>query len=100
MEPKSLTSAQKLAILLNLPAIILGIPIALAFFHGNNIASLYGAVPFVPPAWSGIGRWLDRLLGHTPSLQRERRTWREVFAVLSTILLCLGIVSITPAVLD
>lgn len=97
MEPKPLTSAQKLAILLNLPAMVLGIPIALVFFHGNNIGSLYGAVPFVPLVWYGIGRWLDKVLGHIPPLQRERRAWREVFAVFSTILLCLGIVGITPA---
>ena len=95
MERKPLTSAQKIAILLNLPAMVLGIPIALVFFHGNNIASLYGAVPFVPLVWSGVGRWLDRLLGHISPLQRERRTWRKVFAVLSTIFLCLGILSIT-----
>ena len=80
MERKPLTSAQKLAILLNLPAMALGIPIALAFFYGNNIASLYGAVPFVPLVWSGVGRWLEGPLGHISPLQRERRTWRKVFA--------------------
>jgi hypothetical protein len=44
MEPKPLTPAQKLVILLNFPALILGIPFALVFFHGSDMASLYAAM--------------------------------------------------------
>jgi len=95
-EPKPLRPAQKLGIVLNLPALILGIPIALAFFQGNDIGSLYAAAPFVPFVWYGVGSWLDRLVGNIPPLAPQRRTWRGLFAVVSTILLCVGIASITP----
>jgi hypothetical protein len=96
MQPKPLTAAQKLAILLNLPAMVLGMPIALVFFHGNNVGSVYGAVPFVPLVWSGIGRWLDRLLGYIPPLQHERRIWRDVSAILSGFVFFAGSLSMTP----
>jgi len=96
MEPKPLTPPQKVGILLNLPALVLGMPIALAFFGGNDIGSPYAAVPFVPFVWYGVGRWLDRLVGNIPALAHRRRTWRAVFAVVSTILLCVGLASITP----
>ena len=70
------------------------------FLHGGTISiAVRGGAVRAPRlvVWSGVGRWLDRLLGHISPLQRERRTWRKVFAVLSTIFLCLGILSITPA---
>ncbi len=96
MEPKPPVPAEKIAILLNLPALILGIPLVLVFFQGCNIASLYAAMPFVPLVWYCIGWWLDRFLGRIPRTQEVSRTWREGFAVLFAVLLCLSIASITP----
>lgn len=58
--------AQKLAIVLNLPALVLAIPITLVLFRGSDMGLLDASVPFAPLVWYGIGRWLDRLLGYTP----------------------------------
>jgi hypothetical protein len=95
-EPMPLTSEQKIAILLNLPAMFAAIPIAVVFFRGSDTGLLYAPLPFVPLLWYGIGRWLDRLLGHIPVSRRIHKTWRGLFAALSVGLLCLSIASITP----
>ena len=95
-EPKPLSRAQKIAIVLNLPAFLAVIPIVATFFPGNDLADLYGSTPFVPPIWVGIGRWLDGMLGYAPRRRPVRRTWDGLFVVLSLGLLGLSIVSITP----
>ena len=96
MEPKPLLPAQKIAILLNLPALFLAIPVALMFFHGDDMASLYAAVPFVPLVWYGVGRWLDGLFGYVSRPHAVPR-WSGLFAVLSTGLLILSVLMVTPA---
>jgi len=97
MEPKPLLPAQKIAILLNLPALLLAIPVALMFFHGDDMASLYAAVPFVPLVWYGVGRWLDGLFGYVSRSHAVHRVWSGLFAVLSTGLLILSVLMVTPA---
>jgi len=51
IEPKPLTSASKIALLLNLPSLLLAIPVAAAVFHGTEAVVLYAALPFVPLVW-------------------------------------------------
>jgi hypothetical protein len=97
MEPKPLLPAQKIAILLNLPALFLAIPVALMLFHGDDLASLYAAVPFVPLVWYGVGRWLDGLFGYVSRSHAVPRVWSGLFAVLSTGLLILSVLMVTPA---
>ncbi len=97
LEPKPLNPAQKLAILLNLPALIAAVPIVMVFFPGRDIATLYASLPFVPLVWYGIGRWVDGLLGYISASSPRRGNWRRLFAVLSLSLLCLGIIMLTPA---
>lgn len=96
MEPRPLKPAQKLAFVANLPALVLAMPIALMFLQSNDIGSLYASLPFVPLVWYSVGRWLDRLMGYISQSHQPRRAWRRLFTVISTILLCLSIASITP----
>ena len=96
IEPRPLTPAQKLAILLNLPALVLAIPITLMLFQGSETGSLYAAVPFVPLIWYCVGRWLDGLLGYIGHSNFVRRRRRPLVA-LSTILLTLSVLTVTPA---
>ena len=92
MPPPPLTAAQKTALVLNLPALFLCIPALLVFSVGSLLTSL----PFVPLVWYGVGRWLDKLMGYVPQPRQLRRKWRWLFAILSAILVCLGIATITP----
>src|SRR5882724_12972563 len=95
LEPKPLTRAQKLATLLNLPALVLAIPIATAF-HANDVGLLGAAVPFVPILWYLIGRWLDGILGYVERSHVVPRVWSGLFAVVSTGLLTVSVLTVTP----
>jgi hypothetical protein len=97
IEPKPLTPTQKLATLLNLPALVLAIPITLMLFHGSEMGSLYAAVPFVPLVWYCVGRWLDGLLGYIKHSHVVPRCWGRPLVALSTILLTLSVLAVTPA---
>ena len=94
MEPKPLTPAMKVAMVLNLPALLAGVPIAAFLFHESDMSLLCVSTLFVPPLWFGIGCWVDGLLGYRPV--RASRPWRGFWTVLSAILLCASIVSVTP----
>jgi len=91
-----LTVAQKAAVVLNLPALILSIPAVLALSRSGNVGSLFASLPFVPLVWYGVGRWVDRLVGYAPQPRQLRRKWRWVFAIISATVLCLGIATVTP----
>jgi hypothetical protein len=95
LEPKPLTTAQKLAILLNLPALVLAIPIAIAF-HASEVGMLCAAVPFVPILWYLIGRWLDGILGYIKRSPVVPRIWSRLFAVVSACLLTISALTVTP----
>jgi len=97
IEPNPLTPAQKLATLLNLPALVLAIPIALALFQGSDMAELYAAVPFVPLVWYCVGRWLDGLLGYVGRSHAVPRVWSGLFAILSTGVLTISVLTVTSA---
>jgi hypothetical protein len=95
-EPKPLTQPQKLAIVFNLPALLIAIPIAATLFQGSDMGLLYGSLPFVPIVWYGVGRWLDGLAGYIPRSRVLHSAVRRCFAVVSLFFLIIGIVSITP----
>lgn len=63
IEPKPLTTAQKVSLLLNLPSLFFAIPFVAILHHETNIGMLYAALPFVPITWYWIGRWIDGMLG-------------------------------------
>jgi hypothetical protein len=94
MEPKPLTTAMKVAMVLNLPALLAGVPIAAFLFHESDMSLLCESTVFVPPLWFGIGCWVDGLLGYRPV--RTSRPWRGFWTVLSAILFSVSIVSVTP----
>jgi hypothetical protein len=94
IEPKPLTPAMKVALVLNLPALLAGGPIAAFLFHESDMSLLCASTVFVPPLWYGIGCWVDGFLGYRPV--RESRPWRGFWTVLSAILFCVSIVSVTP----
>lgn len=66
MEPRPLFLQEKVAVILNLPALLVAIPIAAYAFHGADRAIIYAATPFVPVLWYFIGRWIDTKLGILP----------------------------------
>src|SRR5437762_5552202 len=70
LEPKPLTAAQKISLLLNLPSLFLAIPFAGMLLHGTDMGMLYAAMPFVPITWYAIGRWIDGMLGYV------KKRWR------------------------
>src|SRR5215469_7288598 len=63
IEPKPLTTAQKVSSLLNLPSLFLAIPFVAILRAETDMGMLYAALPFVPITWYGIGRWIDGMLG-------------------------------------
>lgn len=66
-EPRPLSLPEKVAVILNLPALLVGIPLAAYAFHGTDLGLVYAATPFVPLLWYSIGRWLDIRMGLLPA---------------------------------
>lgn len=93
--PPPLKPVHKIALLLDLPALMLAIPIAAIVFSRNEMAWLYTSIPFVPVLWYGIGRWLDGLLGYVQRLHLPQPLSR-LLAVPAMGLLCLSAIVITP----
>jgi hypothetical protein len=94
MEPKPLTSGMRVAMVLNLPALLAGVPIAAFLFHESDMSFLCTSTVFVPALWYGIGCWVDGLLGYRQV--RASRPWRGFWTVLSAIVFCVSIVSVSP----
>jgi hypothetical protein len=96
LEPKPLTAAQKLSLILNLPSLFLAIPFLLILHLETDMGMLYAALPFVPITWYAIGRWIDGMLG----LVRKRwwlpRSLSGFVAFLATGLLVLSACTVTP----
>ena len=95
IEPKPLTTAQKVSILLNLPSLFLSIPFAAILHHETDMGMLYAALPFVPITWYGIGSWIDGMLGFV----RKRwlpRSLSGLIALFATGLLVLSAFAVTP----
>ena len=51
IRPRRLSPALKAVMILNLPALLLAIPIAAALSHGNELGTLYIATAFIPALW-------------------------------------------------
>ena len=95
-EPQPMRPTQRAAMVLNLPAMILAVPVAIAFFHGNPLGLMYTTLLFVPLSRYGVGRWLDRLLGYVPQPLKLHKSWRTTFSVLSAFVLFMAVLGITP----
>jgi hypothetical protein len=67
-EPPPLKPVQKIALILELPAMFVAMMIGAVLFPRNETAWLYASVPLVPLVWYAIGRWLDGLLGYSTRL--------------------------------
>jgi len=67
-EPPPLEPVQKIALILELPAMFVAMLIGAVWFPRNETAWLYACVPLVPLVWYAIGRWLDGLLGYCTRL--------------------------------
>jgi len=67
-EPPPLTPVQKIAVVLDLPAMFVAMMIGAVLFPRNETAWLYASVPLVPLVWYAIGRWLDGLFGYSTRL--------------------------------
>ena len=94
-EPPPLKPVQKIALILELPAMFLATLISAILFLRNDTAWLYASIPFVPLVWYVIGRWLDGLLGYCNRV-RLPRLLRQLIAVPSGVLLCVSLAGFTP----
>jgi hypothetical protein len=90
IEPKPLTAALKISMLLNLPSLFLAIPFVAILRHGSDMGVLYAAMPY------GIGRWLDGMLRYVRKRWWLPRSLSGSTALLSTGLLILSAYSVTP----
>ena len=69
MEPPPLKPVQKIALILELPAMFVAMLIGAVLFPRNDTAWLYTSILLVPLVWYGVGRWLDGLLGYGDRLR-------------------------------
>lgn len=94
-ERPPLSAVQKIALILELPAMYLAMLIGTLFFPQSDAAWLYASIPFVPLLWYAVGRWLDGLVGyrtrwHLPTILRV------LLAVPTLGVLGVSIVGFTP----
>jgi hypothetical protein len=94
-EPPPLKPVQKIALILELPAMFVATLFAAVLFPLNETAWLYTSIPFVPIVWYAIGRWLDGLLGYRARF-RVPKILRGLLAVPAGVVLCLSLVGFTP----
>src|SRR5689334_21286519 len=94
-ERPPLKPLQKIALILELPAMFVAMLISAVLFPRNETAWLYTSIPFVPLVWYAIGRWLDGLFGYGNRLRLPRRL-RGLIAVPAGVLLCLSLAGFTP----
>jgi hypothetical protein len=96
IEPRPLTTAMKVSLLLNLPSLFLALPFAATLHHETDIGMLYAALPFIPIIWYGIGRWIDGMLGFIRKRWLLPRSLSGFIASLATGLLALSALTVTP----
>ncbi len=94
-EPRPLKPFQKIALILELPAMFVAMLIGAVLFPRNETAWLYMSIPLVPLVWYAIGRWLDGLLGYRARL-RLPRILRGLLAVPAAVALFVSVASLTP----
>lgn len=95
LEPPPLKPIQKMALILELPAMFLAILVGAVVLHQNENAWMYLSIALVPFLWYFIGRWLDGLLGYIAVL-RVPRILRGLLNVLAIVVLCVSITGLTP----
>jgi hypothetical protein len=96
IEPKPLTTAQKVSLLLNLPSLFFAIPLMAILHHETDMGMFYVALPFVPITWYGIGRWIDGMLEFVRKRWWLPRSLSGLVAFLATVLLALSACTVTP----
>ena len=94
-EPPPLKAAQKIALILELPAMFVASLIGAVLVPGSETAWLYTSVPFVPLLWYPIGRWLEGIFGYIPRLYLPR-ILRGLLAVPALGVLLVSIGGLTP----
>jgi hypothetical protein len=94
-EPPPLKPWQKIAAILDLPAMFVAMLTVSVLFPRNELASMYASVVLAPLVWYGVGRWVDGLLGYIPPW-RISRSLRRVFFFLFSTVLCVSIAGVTP----
>jgi hypothetical protein len=94
-EPPLLKPVQKIALILELPAMFLATLISAALFPRNETAWMYTSIPSVPFVWYAIGRWLDGLIGYSARL-RLSRILRRSLAVPAFWVLCVSVAGLKP----
>src|SRR5215469_13743313 len=95
IEPKPLTAAQRVSLLLNLPSLFFAIPFMAILHRETDAAMLYSALPFVPITWYGIGR-IDGMLGFVRKRWWLPRSLSGFAAFVATGLLVLSACGVTP----
>lgn len=93
--PPSLKPVQKIALILELPAMFLAILTGAVLLPQNDTAWIYLSIPLVPLVWYAIGRWLDGLLGYIARL-RVPRILRGLLSVTAVGALMVSMAGITP----
>lgn len=96
MEPRSLTTTQRVSLLLNLPSLFLAIPFVAILDQETDTGMLCAAVIFVPITWYGIGRWIDGMLGFVKKRWWLPRSLSGFIAFLATGAVVLGACMVTP----
>jgi hypothetical protein len=94
-ESSPLKPLQKIALILELPAMFLATLIAAAMFPRDDAAWMYMSIPLVPLVWYVIGKWLDGLFGYSDRL-RLPGILRRLLTVFAVGVLFVSIVGLTP----
>jgi hypothetical protein len=94
-EQPPLQAAQKIALILELPAMFVASLICAVLVPRSETAWMYTSVPFVPLLWYPIGRWLDGIFGYIPRLCLPR-ILRGLLAVPAVGVLLVSIGGLTP----
>lgn len=94
-EPPPLKPAQKIAIIVELPAMFVAMLIGAFLFPRSEMGWLLISIPLVPLVWYAIGRWLDGMLGysirvHVPGILRG------LLAVPAYFVLVVSMAGLTP----
>lgn len=95
LEPPPLKPIQRMALVLELPAMFLAILVGAVVLHQNENSWMYLSIAFVPFLWYYIGRWLDGLQGAVARL-RVPRILRGLLNVVAIFILCVSVAGLTP----
>jgi len=94
LEPPPLKPVQKMALILELPVMVVAM-IGAAMFGQNETMWMYLSIPLVPFLWYVVGRWLDGLAGLIAPL-RVPRVLRVLLTVPVIMVLGISVGGLTP----